>query len=73
MSTENRGYTTWEEDFLTDRCELHGFNDELIAIVDSYNGVLFHVTDAKGSLILTGMQKAHAMIAAEGLLAEVDL
>ncbi len=68
MSKENREYTTWEEDFLTDRCELHGFSDELVAIVDSENGVLFYVEDAKGNRILTGMQKGHAMTAAEGLL-----
>ncbi len=29
-----RTYTTWEEDFTSDRMELHGYDDELIAIVD---------------------------------------
>lgn len=64
----DRGYTTWEEDFLTDRCELRGFSDELVAIVDSDNGVLFHVTDAEGNLLFTGMQKGHAKTAAESLI-----
>lgn len=63
-----RGYTTWEEDFLTDRCELHGLNDELVAVVDSDNGVLFYVETAKGYRIFDGMQKFHAKTAAESLI-----
>jgi hypothetical protein len=29
-----RDYTTWEEDLTSMRAELHGYNEELVAIVD---------------------------------------
>lgn len=29
-----RDYTTWEEDFLSTRSELHDYNDELVASID---------------------------------------
>ncbi len=29
-----RDYTTWEEDFLSTRAELHGYNEELVATID---------------------------------------
>lgn len=29
-----RDYTTWEEDLCSDRAELHGYDEELIAVID---------------------------------------
>lgn len=31
---DKRDYTTWEEDFLSTRSELRGYNDELVASID---------------------------------------
>lgn len=67
--TINRGYFTWEEDFLGERCELHGFAGELVAIIDKESsGNLFYVENASGNRIFTGMQKAHAQLAAQSFL-----
>jgi hypothetical protein len=66
---KNRGYTTWEEDFSSERCELRGFHDELVAVVDQeYGHPQFYVENAEGTRILTGMRKDDAKRAAESLV-----
>lgn len=67
LAPENRGYTTWEEDFTSDRCELHGFRDELVAVVDHELGA-WTVRNANLSLLKTCGSKLEAQRVAEGLL-----
>lgn len=62
-----RNYTTWEEDFLSDRCELHGYSDELVAVVDRAGGS-WTVTDSAGGIVALRPDKASAVKAAEALL-----
>lgn len=62
-----RTYTTWEEDFCSDRCELKGYNDELVAVVETANGD-WEVRDGKGLLIGRSTGKEEAQRLAETLL-----
>lgn len=72
MIKTKRDYTTWEEDFTSDRCELHGYNDELVAVIDSFRRVRaaieWSVKDKDGKMIALKKTKEQAMKAAEGLL-----
>ncbi len=65
--SETRGYTTWEEDFSSDRCELHGYSDELVAVVDKV-GHEWAVSDRDGNEVARRARKSDAQRLAETFL-----
>lgn len=63
----NRGYTTWENEFLSDRWELHDSDDKLSFVVDKVGGS-WTVTDAGGTIVAFRPTEAEAKKVAEALL-----
>jgi hypothetical protein len=63
-----RDYFTWEQDLTSDRSELHGLHDELIAIVDRVGDDQWTAHDAAGVLIAACHKEREAQRAAEKLI-----
>lgn len=63
-----QSYFTWEEDFTSDRAELHGFSGELVAVIDTTEDNQWTVHDATGKLIATCHKQHEAKKHAEKLL-----
>lgn len=62
-----RDYFTWQEDFTSDRCELHGYEDELVAVVDK-DVDMWVAYDPNGKEFAVCATKKEAVAAAEKLL-----
>lgn len=66
-----RDYTTWEGDFLSARAELHGYDEELVAVIDQIGAgkrkewVLY---DRDGKEVCKRAHKEDVMRLAEQLL-----
>jgi hypothetical protein len=67
MSDQARNYTTWEEDFLSDRSELHGYKGELVAVIDKV-GKEWVLQDRNGNEVARRHHKADIVHLAEQLL-----
>jgi hypothetical protein len=63
----NRGYTTWENDFLSERWELFGEEGELRAIVDQDPDGTYYVADHNESRLNNRLTLEQAKAEAERL------
>lgn len=63
----NRGYTTWENDFLSDRWELFGEEGELRAVVDKDTDGTYYVADHEGTRLNSRLTLEQAKSEAERL------
>lgn len=51
-------YTTWENEMMSDRWELHASDGTLLAVVDRNDGELsYHVTNKHGLRVFAGILK----------------
>jgi hypothetical protein len=63
----SRGYTTWENDFLSDRWELFREEGELVSVVDKDADGTFRVEDHTGKLLNSRLTLKDAKSEAERL------
>lgn len=71
MTSKQRDYTTWEEDFCTDQAQLRGYANELVASIDSVEtrkGKEWILTDRDGKEVCRRAHKEDVMRLAEQLV-----